>query len=51
MLDASHPSFSDFKAWLHEEGYSYLLDFRSVMGADEDAEQWFDQELGQTWRR
>lgn len=50
MLDASRPSFYDFKMWLYAEGYSYLLDFQSVAGADEDAERWFDQELKQTWR-
>jgi hypothetical protein len=44
------PSFSDFKAWLVEKGYSYYLNFRSVMGADYDAEMWFDQEFKQTWR-
>jgi hypothetical protein len=46
-----HPSFSDFKAWLSSQSYSHYLSFRSVMGADYDAEMWFDQELKQTWRR
>ena len=46
-----HPSFTTFKSWLDSKGYSYLLRFRSVAGADEDAELWFDQELKQTWRR
>lgn len=46
-----HPSFSDFKSWLSERGYSRYLDFRSVMGADYDAEMWFDQEFKQMWRR
>jgi len=45
-----HYSFSDFKTWLREKGHSHYLDFRSVMGADEDAERWFDQEMRQTWR-
>ena len=45
-----HPSFSNFKAWLGEKGYAHYLNFRSAVGADEDAERWFDQELKQTWR-
>ena len=44
------PSFIDFKSWLRENGYSHYLNFRSVMGAEEDAERWFDQEFGQMWR-
>jgi hypothetical protein len=44
------PSFSDFKSWLREKGYSHYLNFRSVMGPEEDAERWFDQEFKQTWR-
>jgi hypothetical protein len=44
-------SASAFKAWLHEKHYSHYLDFRSVAGADYDAEAWFDDELGQNWRR
>jgi hypothetical protein len=44
------PSFSDFKSWLDENDYALYLDFRSVAGPDEDAEQWFDQEIKQTWR-
>lgn len=46
-----HPNFSVFKTWLSANGYSHYLDFRSTAGADYDAEQWFDQELKQTWRR
>jgi hypothetical protein len=46
-----HPSFSAFKRWLSEKGYSHYLNFRSRMGADYDAEMWFDQEFKQTWRR
>ena len=46
-----HPSFSVFKSWLSEKGYSHYLRFRSVMGADYDAELWFDQERKQMWRR
>lgn len=44
------PSFSAFKTWLSQKGQSGLLIFRSVAGADYDAEMWFDQELKQTWR-
>jgi hypothetical protein len=43
-------SFSQFKSWLRENGYSHYLDFRSVMGPEADAEMWFDQELKQAWR-
>lgn len=46
-----HPSFFEFKAWLRDNGYGSYLQFRSVMGPDEDAERWFDDELGQNWRR
>ena len=49
--ELEHPSFSAFKAWLSEKGYSRYLDFRSVAGSDYDAELWFDQEFKQTWRR
>lgn len=45
-----HPSFMVFCRWLEENGYSHYLEFRSVAGAHEDAELWFDQELKQTWR-
>jgi hypothetical protein len=44
------PSFSDFKRWVEEQGYSGYFSFRSTMGALEDVERWFDQELRQTWR-
>ncbi|MBR1219927.1 hypothetical protein JQ557_18105 [Bradyrhizobium sp. U87765 SZCCT0131] len=46
-----HPSFYAFKAWLSANHYSLYLNFRSRMGADYDAEMWFDDELGQNWRR
>ncbi len=45
-----HPNFLKFKTWLGSNGYGHYLDFRSVAGADHDAEMWFDQELNQTWR-
>ncbi|WP_416463424.1 hypothetical protein [Sphingomonas sp. VDB2] len=51
VVGADHmPSFGDFRDWLGREGYSDYLNFRSTMGAREDAEQWFDEELKQTWR-
>ena len=46
-----YPHFSAFKSWLGESGYSPNLTFRSRMGADYEAELWFDQEFKQTWRR
>jgi hypothetical protein len=49
--DLKHPSYSTFKSWLSAKGYSHYLNFRSVAGADYDAELWFDQEFNQTWRR
>lgn len=45
-----HPSFGTFVSWLKENGHGHYLNFRSVMGPLYDAEQWFDQELKQTWR-
>jgi len=44
------PSFSDFKSWLGQNGYSHYLNFCSVAGPNFDTEMWFDQEFGQTWR-
>lgn len=49
--EKEHPSFSSFKVWLRTKGYDHYLNFRSRMGANYDAELWFDQELKQTWRR
>lgn len=43
-------SFPNFKAWLLSKGYGHYLNLRSVAGAHEDAERWFDQEFKQTWR-
>jgi hypothetical protein len=45
-----NPSFADFKFWLAQKGHSHYLSFRSVRGADADAELRYDQELNQTWR-
>lgn len=47
---AEQPSFSAFKRWAGEQGHSAYFAFRSTMGALDDAERWFDQELGQAWR-
>ena len=47
---AEPPSFSAFKRWADEQGYSGYFVFRSTMGAQEDAERWFDEELRQAWR-
>lgn len=44
------PSFLKFKSWVEERGYGHYLKFQSVRGAHNDAEQWFDEEFGQTWR-
>ncbi|UPG72898.1 hypothetical protein MVG78_01485 [Roseomonas gilardii subsp. gilardii] len=44
------PSFSDFRSWLSEKGYSHYLTFRATMGPLHIAEMWFDQEFKQTWR-
>lgn len=46
----SEPNFYRFKAWLRENGHGHYLTFRSVRGADADAELWFDEEFLQTWR-
>ena len=49
-VELAHPSFSAFKAWLREKSYSHYLDFRSVQGAEADAEMWFTEEFKQKWR-
>lgn len=46
-----HPSFLAFKDWLSTNGNLHYLSFRSLAGADYDVEMWFDDELGQNWRR
>lgn len=46
----SEPCFYEFKLWLRQKGYGHYLNFRSVAGADYDAELWFDQEFKKTWR-
>jgi hypothetical protein len=44
------PSFMAFTNWLSEMGYSRYLNFQSIRGPDADAEAWFDDEFGQSWR-
>ena len=51
LPSANLVSFSEFKSWLSANGYSHYLRFRSTMGADYDAELWFDEEMKQAWRR
>ena len=41
--------FSDFFSWLKEH-HPAATKFRSVMGAEEDLEQWFDFATHQGWR-
>lgn len=50
-VGVDHASFSAFETWLGARGYSRYLSFRSVRGSREDAEDWFDEEMKQTWRR
>jgi len=44
------PSFGKFRCWADTKGYCHYFDFRSVMGAHNDAGMWFYEELGQSWR-
>ena len=44
------PHFSEFKSWLRARGDDRYLNFRSERGAEDDAEDWFDDEFGQSWR-
>jgi len=48
-VDEQKLSFYSFWNWL-KEVYPQATRFRSVMGASEDVEQWFDQATHQTWR-
>ena len=45
-----HPSFYDFWSWLDGRA-PQAKSFRAVGGAEYIAELWFDEELGQLWRR
>lgn len=47
---AEQPSFSAFRRWAEAQGHGDYFVFRSTIGALDDAERWFDQELRQTWR-
>jgi hypothetical protein len=47
---AEQPSFSTFAHWADLQGYSGYFSFRSTMGALDDTQRWFDEELEQTWR-
>ena len=44
------PDYDTFRHWVQNQGYGHYLIFGSTIGAYEDAEQWFDEELKQTWR-
>ena len=50
-LPAVELSYSSFKRWADEQGYSQYFKFRSVAGADYDAEMWFDDEFNLNWTR
>jgi hypothetical protein len=50
VCSAEQPSCSDFKDWADGQGYSSYFSFSSTVGALEDAERRFDEELRQTWR-
>lgn len=43
-------SYLEFKSWARLKGYDHYFEFRSVRGADADAELWFDEEFRQVWR-
>jgi len=36
--------YAEFRLWLHQGGYSHLMDFRSPRGTIRDIEQWFKEE-------
>jgi hypothetical protein len=46
-----HPSYHEFKGWAESKGYGGYWNFRSRMGANYDAEMWFDEEFKLMWRR
>lgn len=45
---ADQPSISPFRRWAEAQGHGGYLMFRSTIGALDDAERWFDQDLRQT---
>jgi hypothetical protein len=50
IAERDDPRYWLFESWLLERQPG-VLDFHSTMGSREDAERWFDDELGQNWRR
>ncbi|MGY4460285.1 hypothetical protein ACVWYI_004245 [Bradyrhizobium sp. LB13.1] len=46
-----YPSFSDFKQWLEANHRSLYLNFRSEIGAQTEAEGWFEAEIGNYCRQ
>ena len=50
-ITAEHdPSFSDFCSWVERNHFSHYFNFRSVMGARDDVENWFISRFKQRWR-
>jgi len=49
QIDEQKLRFSDFFSWL-KANHPSAAKFRSVMGAEEDLEQWFDFATHQSWR-
>jgi hypothetical protein len=43
-------SYSKFRAWVDQKGYSNYFKFRSLAGPEEDAERWFAQRFKQKWK-
>lgn len=43
-------SFSRFFSWM-QQNYPAYLNFRTSTSVSYDAEMWFDEEFGQSWRR
>jgi hypothetical protein len=41
--------FTDFHSWLLQR-HPEVLRFRSVVSPVDEAERWFDNEFGQSWR-
>jgi len=49
IAEREHPSFLKFAYWLREH-YPEVLSFRASTSPFEEAERWFNSELGQNWR-
>ncbi|WP_407527268.1 hypothetical protein [Methylobacterium oryzisoli] len=43
-----HGDYSEFRSWLAKNGHEKYLQFESPIGAEREAETWFDQEMYQT---